>query len=79
MLFISVIVSTILVLMTTFAYKNLHTIGKHCLVCRLIAMEDVYNVDEIGLLARHSRRKSLWVQNSEGPSHYCSCCKHDIH
>jgi hypothetical protein len=46
--------------------------------------EDVYNMGETSLFnvpnqTRHSTRKSSWAQNSEGPSHSCSCCKHDKH
>ena len=45
-----------------------------------MTMEDVYNMDETGLFycaqpnKTLSARKSLWVQNSKGWSHFCSCC-----
>ena len=50
----------------------------------LMRAKDVYNMDETSLFiipnqTRQRARKSFWAQNSKGPSHSCSCCKHDMH
>ena len=45
-----------------------------------MATENIYNMNEIGLFCcaqpnkTLSARKVLWVQNSKGQSHSCSCC-----
>ena len=65
--------------------NNLHTIWKTLTsIALLMVVEDVSNMDEIGLFilpnqTRYNARKSSWVQNSKRPSDSRSCCKHDMH
>ena len=50
-----------------------------------MVVEDVYNMDEIGLFYHAQpnkvakRKEKLWAQNSEGMFHSCSSCKHNMH
>ena len=49
-----------------------------------MAMEDVYNMDEMGLFSRANLNKTQRQgkgrgHNSKGLSHSCSCCNHDMH
>ena len=85
MLFILVTSSTILMLMTTFAHKTTCTqFGEHKPPTTLVmALEDVYNMDETSLFSyarpnkKLSARKISWAQNSKGLSYSCLCCKHN--
>ena len=85
LVFILVISSTILVLMTMSTHKTTYNNLVALTPYALMATKDVYNMDEIGIFYRAqpnkdtSTRKSLWVQNSKGPSHSCFCCKYDKH